>query len=290
MKQELRNYTATIVFPQKEKYEGALTVMAQKLGGTYNSFNDIPVQWQNEILIPHLLEKGVFLNMIEQSEFIKPPTKDTLKMLNILGDSVAIDYWPVDKELCSNGYAYDYQTFIIPDSLYSGKLRQEGEYLIREVGVNKFTWRDSVKVTSDQSFAPLRQFIPGASKDSILNVQFPKGYNKRFIVEFKTPDLFPRKYRVVVRTHMDYGGLYDIYVNNQLVRTFNYYDYITYRGVINSVQSGLRFLPEGRYNRFDFWVNNLSGYGRATVRFEYKGPANLILGNGFVMDYIEFIP
>jgi hypothetical protein len=165
----------------------------------------------------------------------------------------------------------------------------EGESLVREVGTNKFTWRDSVKVTSDQSFAPLRQFIPGASRDSILNVAFPKGYNKKFIVEFKTPDLFPRKYRAVVRTHMDIGGIYDIYVNNQLVRTFNYYDYVTYKGVLPSVQSGLRFVAEGRFNRFDFWVNNLTTYGRATVRFEYKGPS-FLAGNGLILDYLEFIP
>jgi hypothetical protein len=289
VKQELRNYTATIVFPLKEKYEGALTVMAQKLGGNYKTYQDIPVNWQREILIPRLLEKGVFLNMLEEVEFMKPPKIDTLKLLNILGDSVVIDYMPMNKKVCSNGYAYDYETFIVPDSLYSGRLRQEGEHLIREVGVNKFTWRDSVKIISDQSFAPLRQFIPGASRDSILNVSFPKGYNKRFIVEFKTPNLFPRKYRVVVRTHMDIGGLYDIYINNQLVRTFNYYDYVTYRGVLNSVQSGVRFIAEGRFNRFDFWVNNLTNYGRATVRIEYKGPAN-VLSNGFIMDYMEFIP
>jgi hypothetical protein len=289
VKQELRNYSATIVFPQKEKYEGALNVMAQKLGGSYQSYKDIPVNWQEEVLIPRLLEKGVFLNMLEQSEFMKKPMKDTLKLMNILGDSVVIDYWPVDKEICSNGYAYDYETFTIPDSLFSGKIKTEGEHLVREVGTNKFTWRDSVKVISDQSFSPLRQFIPGASKDSILNVSFPKGYNKRFIVEFKTPNLFPRKYRVVVRTHMDIGGIYDIYVNNVLARTFNYYDYITYRGVLNSVQSGIRFVAEGRYNRFDFWVNNITNYGKATVRFEYKGPST-IPGNGFIFDFMEFIP
>jgi hypothetical protein len=289
VKQELRNITATIVFPQKEKYEGALTVMAEKLGGNYKTYKDIPVNWQREILIPRLLEKGVFLNMLEEVEFMKPPKIDTLKLLNILGDSVVIDYMPANKKICSNGYAYDYEKFVVPDSLYSGRSRLEGEHLIREVGVNKFTWRDSVKIISDQSFAPLRQYIPGASRDSILNVTFPKGYNKRFIVEFKTPNLFPRKYRVVVRTHMDIGGLYDIYVNNQLVRTFNYYDYVTYRGVLNSVQSGVRFIAEGRFNRFDFWVNNLTNYGRATVRIEYKGPAN-VLSNGFIMDYMEFIP
>lgn len=204
--------------------------MAQKLGGNYKTHEDIPVAWQNEILIPYLLEKGVFLNMLDEEEFIRPAWKDTLKLLNILGDSVAIDYMPVDRAVCSNGIAYDYENFVISDSLFSGRSRFEGEALVREVGVNKFTWRDSVKLISDQSFAPLRQYIPGASKDSILSVSFNKGYNQRFIVEFKTRNLFPRRYRVVVRTQMDIGGKYDIYTNNQLARSFDYYDYIRYRG------------------------------------------------------------
>lgn len=289
VKQELRNYTATIVFPQQEKYEAALTGMAQKLGGRYQSHTDIPVPWQNEILIPYLLERGVFLNQLEPIDFVKLPHKDTLKLLNILGDSVAILYTPVDKTICSNGYAYDYAAFTIPDTLFQGRRRLEGESLVREIGVNRFSWRDSVKITSDQSFAPLRQYIPGASKDSILNVTFTKGYTGRFNVEFKSPTLFPRRYRVVVRTHMDFGGRYDIFVNNELVRTFNYYDYVTFRGVINSVQTPLRFIAQGRYNSFDFWVDNITEYGRANIRFEYKAPAN-VPNNGFVVDYIEFIP
>ena len=289
VKQELRNITATIVFPRKEKYEDALTVMAQKLGGNYKTHEDIPVAWQNEILIPYLLEKGVFLNMLDEEEFIRPAWKDTLKLLNILGDSVAIDYMPVDRAVCSNGIAYDYENFVISDSLFSGRSRFEGEALVREVGVNKFTWRDSVKLISDQSFAPLRQYIPGASKDSILSVSFNKGYNQRFIVEFKTRNLFPRRYRVVVRTQMDIGGKYDIYTNNQLARSFDYYDYIRYRGVLPSVQTPIRFAQEGRFNRFDFWMENQTEYGQAVLRFEYKGPLS-VAGNGLVIDYIEFIP
>lgn len=289
VKQELRNYTATIVFPQKEKYQSALTGMAQKLGGKYQSHTDIPVHWQNEVLIPYLLERGVFLNQLEPADFIKLPHKDTLKLLNILGDSVAILYTPIDLTVCSNGYAYDYNTFVIPDTLFQGRLRLEGESLVREIGVNRFAWRENVRVTSDQSFAPLRQSIPGASKDSILNVTFNRGYTGRYNVEFNSPALFPRRYRVVVGTHMDFGGRYDIFVNNTLVRTFNYFDYITFRGVINSVQPGLRFIPRGRFNSFDFWVDNIAQYGRATIRFEYKAPAN-VPNNGFIIDFIEFIP
>lgn len=98
--------------------------------------------------------------MLDEEEFVKPAWKDTLKLLNILGDSVAIDYTPVDRAICSNGIAYDYESFVISDSLFSGRSRFEGEWLIREVGVNKFTWRDSVKLVSDQSFAPCVSIFP----------------------------------------------------------------------------------------------------------------------------------
>jgi hypothetical protein len=37
------------------------------------------------------------------------------------------------------------------------------------------------------------------------------------------------------------------------------------------------------------YVNNITEYGKPVVRFEYKGPGSLY-DNGFVIDYIEFIP
>src|SRR5690606_30081774 len=204
-------------------------------GGEYNDFNDIPLDWQEEILIPHLLYQGVFLNRIEPEEFIWKSPKDTLKLQNMLGDSVVINYTPTDKALCSNGYAYNYETFEIPDSLYNGGTKLEGEALVNPTGLNKYSWIDSVSVKSDISVVPLQELIPGASNDSIIRVNFPKGYTGKFTVEFKSPKLFPRKYVMAVSTHMDIGGIYDIYVNDELVKTFDYYAYIQGRGIIFSV-------------------------------------------------------
>lgn len=107
-------------------------------------------------------------------------------------------------------------------------------------------------------------------------------------MEFKTRNLFPRKYRVVVRTQMDIGGKYDIYTNNKLARSFDFYDYVRYRGS-SQCSDPIRFAQEGRFNRFDFWMENQTEYGQAVLRFEYKGPSS-VTGNGLVIDYIEFIP
>jgi len=288
VKREFRTLSSTIVFPSSDDYNAALDIVAEALGGNYVDHNDIPIDWQEKILIPHLLSQGVFLNRLEPEEFIWKSPKDTLKLLNVLGDSVVINYTPIDKAYCSNGYAYNYRNFEIPDSLYNGGTKFEGEVLLKSTGV-KYTWRDNVTVKSDMSFTPTKDLVPTASNDSIIKVVFPKGYTGKFSIEFKSPSLFPRKYLMIVKTHMDFGGIYDIYVNDELVRTFDYYDYILYRGILPSVISGKRYIPDGRFNSFDVLVENITDYAKAKIKIDYKGPSS-VSNNGVVIDYIEFKP
>ncbi len=288
VKHEFRNLSCTIVFPKEEDYRNALNTMANSLGGNYNDYSDIPIDWQEEVLIPHILSQGVFLNRLEPEEFVWESPKDTLKLLNVLGDSVVINYVPTDKALCSNGYSYNYESFVIPDSLYNGGTKFEGEDLVHMVGLNKYAWNDSVTAKSDISLIPGQELIQGASNDSIIRVNFPKGYTGKFSLEFKSPKLFPRKYVMIVSTHMDIGGIYEIYVNDELVKTFDYYQYILGRGVLFSV-TGERYLPRGRFNRFDMYVENITDYGKAKIRFNYKAPG-MVASNGLVIDYIEFKP
>lgn len=288
VKHEFRQLSSTVVFPREEDYREALNVMADALGDDYIDYKDIPLDWQEEVLIPHLLYQGVFLNRLEPEEFVWESPLDTLKLLNVLGDSVVITYVPTDKALCSNGYAYNYETFEIPDSLYQGGTKMEGEILLNEVGLNKYAWKDSVLAISDISLIPSQELIQGASNDSIIRVNFPKGYTGKFSLEFKSPKLFPRKYVMIISTHMDIGGIYDIYVNGELMRTFDYYQYIIGRGVLFSV-TGARYIPRGRFNKFDMYVDNLEEYGNAVIKIDYKGPG-FVASNGLVIDYIEFVP
>jgi predicted small secreted protein len=291
--EEFRNWTATFVMPKKSTYENGLTVMAQKLGGNFRDYKDIPVKWQEDVLIPHLVQHGIFLNMLEPSEFLPISVlwkRKKFNMVNINGDSIVCNYIPTDKYLSSNGVFYDYQNFEIPDSLFSGSEKFEGEWLAFQTGINKYAWKKNVTVTTTTSFDVQKNEIRGvASNDSILSVNFTKGYKGVYKVQFNVRNLFPRKYRMVVTTHMDIGGIYDIYVNNMLVKTFDYYDYVRGRGLIKSV-TGITFVPKGRYNKFDFYVDNITEYGRPNIRFEYKGPGSGIPGNGLVIDLIEFIP
>lgn len=287
--EEYRNKTATIVFPLEEDYQNALTTMARNMNSNYSDYNDIPEVWQQEVLIPYLVDKGVFENLMEPGDFFRHPELNGIyKVKNILGDSVEISYNPVDKAICSNGYAYNYSDFVIPDSLYNTASRFEMETLLEDSGFDKFTWSERAKVTSDIALPPYKEFIGTASNDSILRVLFPLGYDGQYTVEFETQNLFPRRYVMVVRTHMDYGGIYDIYVNDELVNTFDYYDFIYYRGILPSV-TGDYYILQGRYNRFDMYVDNITEFGKAKIRFDYRGPGNAP-SNGFVIDYIDFVP
>jgi hypothetical protein len=100
---------------------------------------------------------------------------------------------------------------------------------------------------------------------------------------------------MVVTTHMDIGGLYDIYVNDVKVTSFDYYLYVRNRTIITSVDGVTRFTPltagGGRYNKFDCWVDlTNTEYGKAKIRFEYMGPSTSVPNNGLVIDAIQFIP
>ena len=181
VKEEFRYQTATIVFPKEENYNNALTNMAISMNCGYNDYKDVPIEWQDEILIPYLLEHGMFENMVEQEEFLEETVKDTVKMKNILGDSIVIDYVPAEKTICSNGYAYNYQDFVVPDTLYAAPTRMEAEILTRDAGGNRYFWNDDVTVINDVSYSPFQEFISGASNDSILKVNFTKGYTGKIL-------------------------------------------------------------------------------------------------------------
>lgn len=289
--EEFRNSTATLVFPKEENYNDALTAMAQSLNSGYVDYRDVPMEWQNEILVPYLLERGVFENMLEREEFLQKAINDTVKLKNILGDSVVIDYEPGEKTICSNGYAYNYDNFVVPDTLYKASIFYEGEWWLKTLGNQSFAWNEGIINFSDKSYAFKKEFVSSAHNDTIFTVYFDKGYTGRYSVKFNVDNLFPRRYLAVVRTVMRVGGIYEFYVNNQLARTFDYADYKSTSGyVINSVVPGKTYRPQSLgYNRFDFWVNDLEEYGKAEIRIEYKGPST-VLTNGLTIDYIEFVP
>ncbi|MFO7935255.1 MAG: fasciclin domain-containing protein [Bacteroidales bacterium] len=289
VREEFRNRTATVVFPKAGDYNEALTDMAISMGSVYQDYSDIPLEWQNEILIPYLLERGVFENMLEESFFYTPTSGDTVKLKNVLGDSVIIDYEVDERVLCSNGFVYDYKNFQIPDTLYKGSVNFEMESLVRETGIDRFAWLESVNVVSDESFKPNRVYNTIASNDSLISLSFPPAYTGAFSVEFVIDNIFPRKYLMVIGTNINIGGIYEIYVNDELVRTMDWGDYLLQYGVLWSVTGTDRYVPQGTYNKFDALVDSKAKYGETRIRFKYIGPGR-VLNKGLAIDNIEFFP
>ena len=140
----------------------------------------------------------------------------------------------------------------------------------------------------------MQSLVKTASNDSLIAVYFSYNYEGPYSLEFNVENLLPRKYLMTIRTHMEVGGIYNVYVNDELVRTFDYGDYIKYRGIIrseggrcNPITLSGRYVPEESFNYFDCWVENLTEYGRAMIKFEYAGPGS-VSTKGLVLDYIEF--
>lgn len=288
IREEFRNKAATMVFPDLEDYNLALDEMAGFLGGDYTDHKDIPQEWQYEILMPYLLEHGVFENRVEPDEFIHPPFPDTLKLKNILGDSVYIEYDVTEVNYCSNGYTYDYLYFDIPDTLYKSPQRLEGETLVESTGPSTYAWREGVNVIQDVPIAPRAQIGDELSNDSMLFVQFVRKYDGAFEIEFNFPNLFPGNYLMVVRTNMHIGGIYDIFINDIYEYTMDYFDFMDWNGVWLG-ESGTYYRPDGAFNSFDVLVNNTADYGKTRVKFVYTEPGE-VLNNGLTIDYIDFIP
>ena len=170
-------------------------------------------------------------------------------------------------------------------------LRVEGEWLVKNTTPDKhpgiYIWKEDVTVTGGDFVVEAEQIL-GTSNDSCIFVSMPLGYDGEYSIEFPVRKILPGYYRMVVNTHMDVGGIYNIYVNDEIVTTFDYYTFILNKGINWSV-TGEKYLPVGRYNRFDCWIGNIYDYGTAVIKFEYSGPSTLVLSNGLAIDYIEFI-
>lgn len=282
--QESKNLTATMVLPSKEQYEAALNEMAANLGGNIASGEDIPVKWQNQILIPQLLHKGVYGGSLEPQFF------ENNKFTNVRGDSIFRDFTidPDSRIILSNGIIYHYDSYAVGDSLYLEK-RVEGETLVESIGVNRFTWTDELtEVSCDNCFQPIKQELLTASNDTVIDVSFNAGYEGTYTVSFYMDNVFPGSYRGVWRSNYITSGLYNIYVNDEKV--VHQFDTRTLIDGIFSVDPELYKLwpDENGYNGVDFWVD-VEEYGSIKFTLEYVGPGSSG-SNGLVMDYVALFP
>ncbi|MBN2772687.1 MAG: fasciclin domain-containing protein [Prolixibacteraceae bacterium] len=312
VKHELRFNTATLVFPSLEVYRSGLEKMASGLSGRYIDVDDISYEWQEKKLIPFLLDHGIFQHRLEQSEF-NPNSEGYSKLRNILNDTVDIFYNPINKKVCSNGNVYEYEDFVVPDTLYQKISQFEMENLLSPTDKrDEYKWDESkVKMECNivgnqpelwkdiEGIQPELWKASRASGNRLVKIIFPRTtsplgdtlfFEGKYSIEFKTLQLFPNEYVVVFGIYYNIGGVFNIYINDQLVNTTDYRYYHLYQGIYYSNITGERVNHNNKFTLYDFKIDNIENMERVKVKIEYIGHGFGLSKDGFAIDYIRFIP
>ncbi len=289
--QESRNKTATFVLFTQEQYIEALNEMGQILGGSFNNFEDIPEIWQFQTLLPALMENSLYENNLEYTDF-----RDT--MISVTGDTVYIEPGNIDPEskfLCSNGVTYTYLDFKVPEYLYKGEQRIEGEDLLDSIGPSIWAWKPDIKIDGI-TVRPSRESLTEASEGFLASVSFPtRNFLEEWSITFKFKNIFPMRYRLEWGASFRPSGNYSIYVNGEILeysdrygRPQTIFDTDELSLVTRSV-TGDKFVPVGNVNKRDYWVENITEFGDVEIKILYTGPGSKDL-NGFSLDYVSLFP
>ncbi|KPK80257.1 MAG: hypothetical protein AMS27_17225, partial [Bacteroides sp. SM23_62_1] len=274
--QEFRDKSATFILFTQVQYNEALNMMAANLGPGFTSKDDIPMIWQDQVLLPDMMAKSLFYGIIDYSEFKN-------SMVSITGDTVVIDPYNIDpssKFLCSNGQVFTYLNFIVPENLYKGNIIIEGEDLVDSIGAGKYAWKEGVTVTGLVT-EPFKDASVQASQGALVNVSFPRNYTGEYNVEFAFTNVFPMKYRLEWRANYRPSGIFAVYINDLKLGEFDTYNL---RSSVISV-TGKRFIAVEGFNKKDWWVENIVDFGNISIRFEFLGPGIQSV-NGFNIDYV----
>ena len=189
---------------------------------------------------------------------------------------------PMSRLQCSNGLAYNYFDFSVPLDLYLNTIKVEGEDLVDSIGAGRFAWKEEVEVTG----AIVEPVKLNTLYESMVNVDLGRRYGGEYSISFMLPDVWPARYRLLLRSSYRPSGVYAVYVNETLVGEFDTY---SLRSSVISV-TGERFAPsDNGLNMKDFWVEDITEFGDVTIRFEYLESGNAT-SNGFNLDYVELIP
>ncbi len=274
---ESRDKSATFLLFTQEQYDNALDQMALNLGIHFNDRNDIPLTWQNAILIPYFITYGVFNDALQYEDFNKPSLR------NIRGKDVKINFANIDPEsryICSNGVVFIYKDLVIPPALYLDTLRLEGEDLVTvPVGSEGYVWKDNVIVT-DYSKIPTVLTSSDASNGRYLTVELPRNSTVLYSLSFTFNNVFPSRYQFVYRAKARPSGMIKFYVNDVLLGSVD-------NSKFNKTVDGNPSVAE--FNFKAFFVENHTEYGDVKIKVEYSGPGALS-NNGICLDYIGLIP
>jgi len=280
-KESRMNFATLVLFTQQD-YNTALNEMAVNMGGIFKSFEDIPLKWQESVLIPILLDNGIFNGMLSIEELTEP------NLLNINGETVDLDVHKIDPEsriLCSNGIVYHQRDFKVDESLYRAEIRKEGESLLDSVGQDKYSWKESVQLDG-KIVEPALSFSSQASNGKAVIIGLGRSFSGEFSIEFSIKNILPGRHRLQWRANYRPSGIFIIYINDEPIGEF---DTFNLRYSIPSI-TGEVFRPSSAgFNSVDFWVNNITEYGDVKVKFEFK-ESGISTDNGMNIDYVSLIP
>jgi hypothetical protein len=280
--EEFRSRKATFLLFSQEQLDEAMDDMASKINLVDG--NDIPDRWKSEVMMPALLTSALFQGELAYTDLMK----DTL--ISVRGNTIVIDHTEIDpasRFRCSNGMAYLYNNLIIPDSLYLGSNRKEGESLVDSVGTT-YNWKDDVILSGETIGSPSGLRSLYGSGNRILSVKLSPELS--FSMEFKIENVLPMRYRFLWRGNSALAGNFRIYINGVPIGEFDTWEFFDSK--IWSVKDGIIFRKQdGDYNMKDFWVENITEYGDVSVKIEFLGPSDFRPQDvGMIMDYVELIP
>lgn len=279
---ESREEFATFILFDQEQYDAALDVMASKIGDVFSSHEDIPISWQESVLFPVIFDNGIFDNALSIEQLSDP------NLLNIRGEEVVLDPSLIDpgsKTECSNGYIYEFYDFQVPDSLYLGEVRIEGESLVDSIGNNKYAWKEDVTLEGE-IIEPSRTYSGQASEGECLVVSMGRSFSGNYSIEIIFRNIFPGRHRLEWRANYRPSGVFKIFVNDEELAQYDSYNL---RSPLLSVTGEINRPTSSGFNSVDYWVENITEFGDVRVRFEYvESGASTV--NGLFIDYLSLIP
>jgi uncharacterized surface protein with fasciclin (FAS1) repeats len=291
IRSEFRNRTATLLIFTQEQYDEAIEIMAFNMGALPS---DIPEVWQNTVLLPYIMNRGVFEGSLEYGEF--RPDLNNIKGDTSYVDPATID--PASEFVCSNGKVFNYLDFRVPEELYLGKRIFEAESFLNSLGLGRYLWKSSItKVSSTIVTEPLASLSVNASNDTIVTVSFQFDYTGEYWIEFTLDNVFAGDYLLEWRGNYRPSGSFKVYVNDVDVTTTSPmvasggFDNYLFRNLIFSAEPGAFFVPDAdRNNSVDFLVQDIiNEYGNVRVKFEYTGSGSQS-NNGLSIDYLALTP
>lgn len=299
--EEFRAIKATMLVFSDEQYDMALNEIYSQL-----SIDSVPKVWQNEVLMPYVLNRSIFRNALSYDAFLLGRAK------NIIGDSVDVEPVKIDPNYfdCSNGRVYNYLDFSIPEELYKVSdtiyLANRLTLISKDPDPNAtksdhtYAWGESFDITGTR-------FTPQVSGTGGLIVDMEsKDYNGEFTMTYKHYNVFPGKYRVKLKVNiLNNIGVWKLFVNDTQLPfkqypyqdfeawwkwEFDLYDlrddfispYPSEASPLNSA-----YIFDGQTCVFEALAENVDDFGDVEVRLEYVGPSPKSTRNAGIN--IEFV-